>query len=494
MSTKDNPLRIEKKRKLEELIKKRVDPYPHSYKKTHDVSYVRAHFDTLNGKEISLAGRMMRKRNMGKASFFNVQDQTGEFQCYVKEQQAPEAWDLWRLVDIGDILGVQGTLFKTQKGEMSLRVQKMTMLCKTLEPLPEKYHGLEDTELKYRFRHLDLIMNQDSKKVFQTRSQIIFYIREYMNKEKFMEVEIPVLQAFYGGAMAEPFKTHHRRLDRELFLKISPELHLKKLIVGGFEKVYEIGKNFRNEGIDRSHNPEFTMLEYYEAYTDYEDQMKRFEELVCYVVKKIKGTLKFSYLDKNLDFSTPWKRLSVEEAIKEYGNISIKDISIKELLDKLKVISSKEDYSAFKNLNSKDSPQWAELIMLAFDVLVEKKLNNPTFIIDFPKDISPLTKNHRSKKGVVERFEPFCAGMEIGNAYTELNDPIDQKNRLLSQKRLSSSDESPPIDENFLHALEVGLPPTGGVGLGVERLIMILTNKSSIKDVILFPVLKDKKS
>ena len=493
MSIKDNPLKKEKKRKLQKLLEENIDPYPHNYKKTHYSSDLISQFDQLIEKEISIAGRVMRKRNMGKTSFFNIQDQTGEFQCYVKEQESKEAWSIWKYVDIGDIVGIKGTLFKTQKGELSLRVKELKMLCKTLEPLPEKYHGLEDPELKYRFRHLDLIMNKDSRQVFLTRSKIIKALRDYMNKEDFIEVEIPVLQALYGGAVAVPFKTHHRRLDRELFLKISPELYLKRLIVGGFEKVYEIGKNFRNEGIDRTHNPEFTMMEYYEAYTDYKDQMKRFEELICYVVQKIKGTLKISYQGKEINFSSPWERLSVEEAIKKYGNISLKEISIKELLDKLKVISPKENYAPFEKLRDKNSPLWDELILLAFDILVEKKLWNPVFIKDFPKGVSPLTKKHREKTGLVERFEPFCAAMEIGNAYSELNDPLEQKNRFLEQKRHSELEENPLLDENFLHALEVGLPPTGGVGLGIERLVMILTDKSSIKDVILFPVLKDKK-
>ena len=498
MSVKDNPLRKEKRRKLEELLKKGIDPYPHSYKKTHyasqlDVKYKDLKIGSSSEEEVSLAGRMMRKRNMGKSSFFNLQDQTGEFQCYIKEQETPQAWGLWKLTDIGDIIGVKGVLFKTQKGELSLRVKELKMLCKSLEPLPEKYHGLEDAELKYRFRHLDLIMNPNSRKVFLTRSQIISSLREYMNKEGFVEMEIPTLQALYGGAAAVPFKTHHRRLDRELFLKISPELYLKKLIVGGFEKVYEIGKNFRNEGIDRTHNPEFTMMEYYEAYTDYQDQMERFEKLVCYVVQKIKGSLKINYQGKEIDFESPWERISVEESIKKYGSISIKESSIKELIDKLKVISPKENYDKFKSLKDKSSLLWDELIILTFDLTVEKKLWNPTFITDFPKGVSPLTKTHRQNKHLVERFEPFCANMEIGNAYTELNNPLEQIERFSAQTRYAESEENPPMDDNFIHALEVGLPPTGGVGLGVERFVMILTDQLSIKDVILFPVLKDKK-
>lgn len=508
MTNEDNILKKEKRNKREKLLEEGIDPYPHNYKKQNNSSELFEKYkDIQKGKPSSslhtLAGRIMRKRGMGKAAFFNIQDGEGEFQCYIKQEDfdsdPANPWGVWKLADIGDIVGVSGQVFRTQKGELSLRVQDLKMLCKTLEILPEKYHGLEDKELRYRFRHLDLIMNTQSKQVFKTRSKIIFEIRNYMNGKGFMEVETPVLQPVYGGAVAVPFKTYYRRLDSDMYLKISPEIYLKKLIVGGFEKVYEIGKNFRNEGIDRTHNPEFTMMEYYEAYTDYEDQMSQFEDLVCHIVQKIKGTLKFEYLNKEINFAKPWKRVSVKDAIKEYGNLDVDQMSFAELLKKLESLSDQEDFSKFKKASSQDENDLKdELIMLAFEITAEKHFWNPVFIKDFPLAVSPLTKKHRKGKTdksyqrLVERFEPIIAGMELGNAYTELNDPEDQKARLQNQERYMTKEATSPIDKNFIHSLEVGMPPTGGVGLGVERLVMILTNQSNIRDSMLFPILKNK--
>ena len=633
----DNPLRKEKQNKLQKLRELGVDSYPHNYKKLHDISDVikkESHIKTgeTSSEVYMLAGRIMLKRDMGKAAFFNIRDEGGDLQCYIRRddfmkpsltengkdsegshlktgesvfKEKTSYWDIWKLSDIGDIVGIKGFLFRTRRGELSLRVKEYQMLCKTLEPLPEKYHGLEDTELKYRYRHLDLIMNPESKEVFKTRAKIIREIRNFMNKKGFMEVETPVLQPVYGGANASPFKTHHRRLKRDLYLKISPEIYLKKLLVGGFEKVYEIGKNFRNEGIDRTHNPEFTMMEYYEAYTDYQDQMKLFEELVCHITKKIKGSLKFTYQGRELDF-TNWEKITVKEGILKYGNFDVDKMNAFELWEKVQSLDFKSDSAVsfegfvdealknecskevlsphlseslrqdmfewrkakdsnlsdsvseenkesknrksflrwmiekFNKANSKDEHKWNEwdeyifqwskelneteryeeckdaMIMEAFELTAEEKLKeehwNPVFITDFPLGVSPLTKKHRKwlkvkhKKGVadinfknrngheekskyfrtVERFEPYIAGMEIGNAYTELNDPEEQKKRLLQQQR----QENHPLDKNFIHALEVGLPPTGGVGLGIERLVMILTDQNSIKDSLLFPILK----
>ena len=414
--------------------------------------------------------------------------------------KTPSSWDLWKLSDIGDIVGVSGPIFRTRKGELSLRLQKYQMLCKAFEPLPEKYHGLEDKELKYRFRHWDLIMDLKSREIFRIRSQIIQEIRSFMNKNDFMEVETPVLQPVYGGANAMPFATEHRRLKRKLYLKISPEIYLKKLIVGGFEKVYEIGKNFRNEGIDRTHNPEFTMMEYYEAYTDYKDQMKRFENLICHVTKKIKGSLKFKYQGKELDFNKPWQRVTLKEAVKKYSvtgrPVDPDKMDFKDLLEYAKSLDPKGDFKKFEEVyQQKASPSEEleanlkyELLVMIFELTAEKEFWNPTFVTDFPLALSPLTKKHRNKKypRLVERFEPYIAGMEIGNAYTELNDPLEQKERLIYQER----QDNHPLDKNFIHALEVGMPPTGGVGLGIERLVMILTDQSRIKDILLFPILK----
>ena len=567
---KNNPIKQEKIRKRQELLDRGVNPYPHSWEgskskqRKNSLELIQIFEAGKNVEEtFYIAGRLMRKRNMGKAAFFNVKDEKGDFQCYIRKDDFPDLtssnqsdtcihlshklsddksstdkkdshkqtsenhilnpWELWKLCDIGDILGLSGKLFKTQRGEISLRVKNFQVLCKSLEALPEKYHGLEDKELKYRYRYLDLIMDMNSREVFKTRSKIIQEIRSFMNKKGFIEVETPSLQPLYGGAVAVPFETYFRRLNQKMYLKISPEIYLKKLIVGGFEKVFEIGKNFRNEGIDRSHNPEFTMMEYYEAYTDYKDQMKQFEKLVCHVTKKIKGSLKFKYGDKDLDFTPPWTKITVKEAIKKYSKtnepIDPDTIRFEDLLKYVQSLEPETDFEKFENILKQIAPPPKELenhlkdelFLMAFELTAEKELWDPTFVTDFPLAGSPLTKKHREQPRIVERFEPYIAGMEIGNAYTELNDPLDQRQRLEKQKRWSNNlkektkgqinlseetkfaqDPSQPIDESFLHALEVGMPPTGGVGLGIERLVMILTNQNNIRDTILFPILKDK--
>ena len=729
------PLRQEKIRKRQELLKRGVNPYPHDWskKRASSVQLIKifkkrelASEKSEAGQEKTqhIAGRLMRKRGMGKAAFFNIQDEFGELQCYIKKEdffnnshkesgetsannnsyeesretsannnsyeesrgasannnsyeesaKSPlNSWEIWKLSDIGDILGLSGELFRTKKGEISLRVKSLRMLCKSLETLPEKYHGLEDKELKYRYRHLDLVMSKKSREVFKTRSKIIREIRSFMNKKGFMEVETPVLQSLYGGAVATPFETYFRRLNNQkMYLKISPEIYLKKLIVGGFEKVFEIGKNFRNEGLDRSHNPEFTMMEYYEAYTDYKDQMKFFEELICHVAVQIKkededrsdkreseGGLKFLYQGRELDLTPPWIQISprqfedllcslgscsnegkdktVESFIFEYQGKKESPKDFFEILNK-KIQEQREDRESFFEITDKKIQEkreagenfsevtnksiqeqreagenfsevtnksiqrqktnskldfkkfWEEirgakrgqkrespiqmdnegkkeetkldreqmfsryklllayanyiepegnfkkfdqllnqhndpsaeqissykeeLSLMALELTVEKYFWHPVFIMDFPIKVSPLTKAHRSQPGLVERFEPYMAGMEIGNAYTELNDPLEQKERLEKQERYSEKKTagkdklkdsnkshnikeeaeklSQPIDKNFLHALEVGMPPTGGVGLGIERLVMILTDQNHIKDSMLFPVLREK--
>ncbi|MCC7405995.1 MAG: lysine--tRNA ligase [Bdellovibrionales bacterium] len=488
---RENPLRAEKRRKLHELKSQGIDPFPHNFKPTATAEAIKAKFDginagdKLNDQVMVVAGRLMTKRDMGKASFFNLQDQTGDVQIYVRVEDLPPAMaKAFDLVDLGDIVGVKGYVFKTKKGELSVHAQEFTILCKTLEPLPEKYHGLTDVELKYRYRHLDLVMNPETRKVFEVRTQIIREIRKFLDARGFLEVETPVLQPIYGGAAAYPFSTHHRALDMKLFLKISPELYLKRLIVGGFNKVYEIGKNFRNEGIDRSHNPEFTMMEYYEAYTDYLDQMKQFEELVSTVCKNITGSTKVIYREKEIDFTPPWRRLTVMDGIKEYGKFDPTTLSDQDLFKKIKTLGSDREKPGRRG----------EMIMEAFELTVEEHLWQPTFVIDFPVEISPLTKKHRSKPGLVERFEPMVANMELGNAYTELNDPEDQLERLKEQEALRVIDEeAQPMDWDFAHAIDVGMPPTGGVGLGVERLVMILTNQPSIRDILFFPTMKHHK-
>jgi lysyl-tRNA synthetase, class II len=486
----DNPIRAEKRRKLHDLREKGYDPYPHNYERTGHAGEIKAKYadiatgEALKDKVYKVAGRLMTKRPMGKAAFFNVQDQSGNIQVYLRKEEIKEQDQLaFDHLDIGDIVGVEGFVFKTQKGELSLHCTGFQILCKTLEPLPEKYHGVQDVEIKYRHRHLDLIMDPESRLVFEKRSRIIAEVRNFLNKRGFLEVETPVLQPIYGGAAAYPFSTHHRALDMKLYLKISPELYLKRLIVGGFEKVYEIGKNFRNEGIDRTHNPEFTMLEWYEAYTDYNDQMKQFEDLIAHVALTVNGSTKVNYQGKEIEFAPPWRRLSVYDGVKEYAKIDVPSSTDEQLFAKAKELGS----------DLKKAPNRGKLIMELFDLAVEKEITQPTFIIDFPKEISPLTKKHRTKEGLVERFEPICAGMEIGNSYTELNDPEDQLDRLKEQEASRVVDEeAQPMDTDFIHAIDVGMPPTGGVGIGIERIVMLLTDRPSIRDILFFPTMKHK--
>jgi len=490
---KDNPLREEKRKKLLALKTAGVELYPHQFDRTHLLGQIRKEYGALTAGEkreeaqVVSAGRVMTVRSMGKALFFNIQDQETSLQVYVKtEELDANSQKVLEYLDIGDILGVHGFVFCTKKGELSIHAKKLSMLCKTLEPLPEKFHGIADIEIKYRHRHLDLIVDPESRKVFETRSRIIREIRSFLDERGFLEVETPILQPIYGGAAARPFTTHHNALDMKLYLKISPELYLKKLIVGGFEKVYDLSKNFRNEGIDRSHNPEFTMLEWYEAYTDYHYQMKQFEDLVAHVCQKVKGSTKFLYQEKEIDFTTPWQRYTVYEAIQKFGGFDVEKMSEADLLAELKKLGA--------SLDPKRTYKKGELVMALFDEVCEHHLWHPTFITDFPVEISPLTKMHRTKPGLVERFEPVAAGMEIGNSYSELNDPEDQRKRLEEQEaQRTVDDEAHPMDEDFLHAIDVGMPPTGGVGLGIERIVMILTDRPSIRDIILFPTMKPQK-
>lgn len=486
---RENPLRAEKRKKLGALREKGLNPFPHNFKPTHKAAQVAAAYAGLasgeqGAEDLVMAGRLMTKRDMGKAAFFNFQDQSGTLQGYVRLEELPERdREFFAHVDLGDWVGLRGFPFRTKKGELSLHCRNFEIICKTLEPLPEKFHGVADVEIKYRHRHLDLITDEESRRVFETRSKVVREIRRFLDDRGFLEVETPMLQPIYGGAAAYPFSTHHRALDMKLFLKISPELYLKRLIVGGFEKVYEINKNFRNEGIDRSHNPEFMMLEYYEAYTDYLDQMKQFEDLVCHVVKSVRGTYKFPYQGREIDFTPPWPRLAVLDGIREYGGFDPDSLSDAELFQRLRALGADIDKPGSRG----------EMVMEAFELVAEPKLWNPVFVIDHPAEISPLTKSHRAKPGLVERFEPFAAGMELGNAYTELNDPEDQRRRLEEQEAQRVVDEeAQPMDEDFLHAIDTGMPPTGGVGLGVERLVMMLTDRHSIRDIILFPTMRFK--
>ena len=485
----ENPLRAEKRKKLHALREKGINPYPYSFERnTNVISLItQYHGELVAGDKrpethFKIAGRLMTLRAMGKASFFNVQDQTGSLQVYIKnEELTPEDRTAFELIDLGDIVGLEGFIFKSQKGELSLHCKTFKILCKSIEPLPEKYHGVTDVEIKYRHRHLDLISDSESRKVFETRSKIICEIRKFLDDRGFLEVETPTLQPIYGGAAAHPFTTHHRALDMKLYMKISPELYLKRLIVGGYEKVYEIGKNFRNEGIDRSHNPEFTMLEFYEAYTDYNYQMNQFEELVCQLVKNVHGSYKVTYMEKEIDFSPPWRRLTVHDGVKEYAGIDPDKATDQEIFQAIR-----------KNGGDIDEVgKRGEMIMELFELTAEQHLWQPTFVMDHPVEISPLTKIHRSKPGLVERFEPFAACMEIGNSYSELNDPEEQLQRLQEQEAMRGKDEEAhPMDDDFIFAIDTGMPPTGGVGLGIERIVMIITDRPSIRDIIFFPTMR----
>jgi lysyl-tRNA synthetase class 2 len=488
---RENPLRAEKRRKLQGLRDAGLNPFPHTYERNALATNIVREFDkslhpgdARENTRYRIAGRIMTKRPMGKAAFFNVQDGSGAIQCYLrKEELSQEDNVAFEFLDLGDIVGVEGFVFKTKKGELSLHCKEFKMLCKTLEPLPEKYHGLADVEIKYRHRHLDLITDPESREVFLKRSRIIAEIRSWLNARGFLEVETPVLQPVYGGAAAHPFSTHHRALDMKLYMKISPELYLKRLVVGGFEKVYEIGKNFRNEGIDRSHNPEFTMLEWYEAYTDYNYQMKQFEELISHLVVATHGTTKIVYQGKEIDFTVPWRRLTVYDGIREYADFEVEGVPEDILFKKCKELGSDLEKPASRG----------EMIMEIFELAAEPHLWQPTFVMDHPIEISPLTKRHRNNPDLVERFEPFAAFMEIGNAYTELNDPEEQFERLREQDaKRAQDDEAHPMDEDFMHAIDTGMPPTGGVGLGVDRIVTILTDRPSIRDIILFPTMKFK--
>lgn len=488
----DNPIKAEKRKKLHALKEKGINPFPYSFDKNVHIEQLIRDFSNLSAGEkktetvFRIAGRLMTLRAMGKASFFNIQDQTGTLQCYIKvEEQSEQDRASFDLIDLGDIVGLEGYIFKSQKGELSLYVKKFQVLTKTLEPLPEKFHGIQDVEIKYRHRHLDLISDPDSRKVFVTRSKIIKAIKKFLDDRGFMEVETPTLQPLYGGAAATPFTTHHKALDMKLFMKISPELYLKRLIVGGFEKVYEVGKNFRNEGIDRTHNPEFTMLEFYEAYTDYNYQMKQFEELVSTVCKEVTGSMKVMYQDKEIDFTPPWNKITVLDGVKIHAKVDPQDRAA--LVDYLQ---KNEEPQKLKKMQM-DKLSLGELQMKVFEVAAEPHLWQPTFVMDHPVEISPLTKIHRDNNKLVERFEPFAACMEIGNSYSELNDPEEQRARLKQQEANRGHDEEAhPMDEDFLHAIETGMPPTGGVGIGIERVVMIMTNCPSIRDILFFPTMK----
>jgi lysyl-tRNA synthetase class 2 len=478
-------LLMHRREKLKKLGEKNINPYPYNFKKTHTSSEVIKDFEKLSTDEteVRMAGRMISLRLHGKSLFFHLLDGAGKIQIYVKSDEVgKEKFELFDLFDIGDHLGVTGKVFKTRTGEITVRATDFCILSKSLLPLPEKWHGLQDKEKRYRQRYVDLIVNEEVKKIFLVRTELIKAIREFLDDLGFVEVESPILQPLYGGAFARPFVTHHNTLDIDLYLRIADELYLKRLIVGGFEKVYEISKSFRNEGMDRNHNPEFTMLELYQAYADYNDIMELYENLMNYVCQKVLGSTKFEFEGNEIDLTPPWRRLPLLDSVKEYAGADLADKTEEEIRKIATDLEVKEDLSRPKG----------KLIEAIFETLVQPNLIQPTFITDYPIEMSPLAKKHREKEGLTERFELFLGGCEMGNAFSELNDPLDQRERFEQQMELArmGDKEAQMLDEDFLRALEYGMPPTGGLGFGLDRLVMILTDTRSIRDVIFFPQMK----
>ena len=480
-----NQLLQVRREKLQELQQNGKDPFQITkYNVTNHTTDIKEQFDEMEGKEVSIAGRMMFKRVMGKASFCNVQDLKGSIQAYVaRDNIGEDSYKDFKKYDVGDILGIKGTVFKTKTGEISIHATEVTLLSKSLQILPEKYHGLTDTDTRYRQRYVDLIMNQDVKDTFVKRSQIISAIRRFLDGQNFMEVETPMLVANAGGAAARPFETHFNALNEDVKLRISLELYLKRLIVGGLERVYEIGRVFRNEGTDTRHNPEFTLMELYQAYTDYYGMMDLTENMFRYVAQEVCGTTTIPYAEEMIDLGKPFERITMLDAVKKYAGVDFNEIHTTEEAKKL----ADEHHVAYEERHER-----GDILNLFFEEFVEEKLIQPTFVMDHPVEISPLTKRKPENPDYVERFELFIYGREMCNAYSELNDPIDQRTRFAAQEAAfaAGDEEANHTDEDFLNALDIGMPPTGGIGYGIDRLVMLLTNSPAIRDVLLFPTMK----
>ena len=474
-----------RRNKLDELVANGKDPFQiMKYDVTNHTKEIKADVAAFEGKEVSIAGRVMSKRVMGKASFCNVADRDGNIQAYVsRDNLGEEPYKEFKKLDIGDIVGIRGEVFITHTGETSIKAAEVTLLSKSLQILPEKYHGLKDTDTRYRQRYIDLIVNPEVRETFIKRSKFIREIRNYLDAQDFIEVETPVLVGNAGGAEARPFLTHHNALDEDLKLRISLELYLKRLIVGGLERVYEIGRVFRNEGLSTRHNPEFTLLELYQAYTDYNGMMDLVEDLYKHITMKVLGTTKISYNGVEIDFSQPFERITMVDAVKKYAGVDFDTINSDE---EAKAIA-KEHHVEFEERHSK-----GEILSLFFEEFCEDKLFQPTFVMDHPIEISPLTKKKPGNPAYTERFELFINGWEMANAYSELNDPIDQKERFLAQEEqfAQGNEEAQHCDDDFITALEYGMPPTGGIGIGIDRMMMLLTDSSAIRDVLLFPTMK----
>jgi lysyl-tRNA synthetase class 2 len=485
--TRDEPAVLEERRaKLERLRSEGIEPYPHDFDGRVEIAEVHEAHDGLEAGEETddayrVAGRIAARRGHGKAAFIDLVDATGKVQLHSRADVVGEAeHDALVALDLGDIVGVEGTAFKTKRGELSLRITSWTLLAKSLRPPPDKFHGLEDTELRYRHRELDLIANPDARELFRKRGATIASVRRWLDDEGFVEVETPVLQPLYGGALARPFTTHHNALDRDLYLRIATELYLKRCIVGGIDRVYELGKDFRNEGVSFKHNPEFTMLEWYEAYADYNDAAERLERLVSDVAREVLGTTVVNREEVEIDLTPPWRRVTLREAIRERAGIDILEHPTREQL--AEAMGSEAD----------SAEGWGKLVDGLLSKEVEPNLIQPTFVMDYPVEMSPFAKRHRTEEGLVERWEAFVGGFEIANAFSELNDPDEQRRRFEAQaEELRRGDEeAQPYDESYIQALEYGMPPTGGAGLGIDRLVMLLTGARTLREVMLFPAMR----
>ncbi|WKY45372.1 lysine--tRNA ligase [Eubacteriaceae bacterium ES2] len=485
MSTENLSELLEIRRdKLKNLQEAGKDPFKEThYEVSAYAKEIEEKYEQYEEVKVSIAGRIMSKRGQGKVSFYDLQDSTGRIQMFLKKDNLPDQYDEIKTYDIGDIVGIKGEVFKTKMGQISVRVSELTLLCKSLQILPEKYHGLKDMELRYRQRYVDLIVNPEVKTVFQKRSQLLRKIREFYDNRGFVEVETPVLSNLAGGANARPFITHHNALDIPLYLRIALELPLKRLIVGGFDKVYEVSRVFRNEGMDATHNPEFTLLESYEAYADYNDLMDMLEELYSYLGREVNGSEIIEYGENQISLQAPFKRERMVDLVKEHTGVDF---------DVMTEVSEAKEAAKKLNVDVEDRHSVGEIMAEVFDEYVEDKLIQPTFVTMHPVEISPLAKRDPKDSRYTERFELYINGAECANAFSELNDPIDQKERFMSQvqKKAEGDDEAHPFDEDFINALEVGLPPTGGLGIGIDRLVMLFTNQHSIRDVILFPTMK----
>jgi lysyl-tRNA synthetase, class II len=484
--SEDSHVLAERRAKLERLRSEGIEPYPHEFDNRVEIAEVHEAHDGLEAGEETedsyrVAGRIAARRGHGKAAFIDLVDATGKIQLHSRADVVGES-EHERLVglDLGDVIGVEGTVFKTKRGELSLRITNWTLLAKSLRPPPDKFHGLEDTELRYRHRELDLIANPDARELFRKRGATIASVRRWLDDEGFVEVETPVLQPLYGGALARPFTTHHNALDRDLYLRIATELYLKRCIVGGIDRVYELGKDFRNEGVSFKHNPEFTMLEWYEAYADYNDAAERLERLVSDVARQVLGTTVVAREGAEIDLAPPWRRVTLREAIRERAGIDILEHPTREQL--AEAMGSEAD----------PAEGWGKLVDGLLSKEVEPNLIQPTFVMDYPVEMSPFAKRHRTEEGLVERWEAFVGGFEIANAFSELNDPDEQRRRFEAQaEELRRGDEeAQPYDESYIQALEYGMPPTGGAGLGIDRLVMLLTGARTLREVVLFPAMR----